>query len=100
MMNSRRGIFVSPSRHMLLHSSSFAKRTAKCDQYKTTERSTPLPYTTNTPFHLLPTLSVTSAMHIYIQNSMSDGGITMCTSAKVTKRKPHLKPDTGFSNQP
>src|SRR6266702_4690854 len=99
-MNLRRGIFVSPSRHMLLYFSLFAKRMAKCDQCKTTRRSTPSPYETNTPFHLLLTLSATSVTCTYILSSMSGGGITTCASAKVTKRKPHLKPDTGFLNQP
>src|SRR6266702_3944839 len=80
------------------HFSLFAKKTASCDQSKTTERSMPSPFETNIPFPSSRTSFVTSATCIYIQSLTSDGDTTMCASVKETNEKRHLKPDMDFSN--
>src|SRR6266702_392312 len=95
----RKDISVSPNRPMHHHSSLFTRRMARCDQYKTTGRSTPSPYETNIPFCSSPISYVISATLIYIQSLTSDGGIITCVFVKEMKRKPHLRHDTDFLSQ-
>src|SRR6266702_8029433 len=97
-MNSRRDISMSPSRHMHCYSSSFAKRTASCNQCKTTGRLTPSPYATNTPSHSLQISYETSAMRTFTQNSTFNGGITMYAFVKAMKRKLPSKQDMDVLN--
>src|SRR6266702_6289349 len=95
-MNSRRAIFVSPNHHTHHHFSSFAKRTARCDWYRTIEKLMPLRSETNILFLLLWISFMISALRTYTQSSTSNGGTTTYAFAKGTRRKRHSRLDTAF----